>query len=79
MLGDGTQNKSYLHIRNCVDAILLGLESSTEQVEIFYVGSEDQVDVKNIAQIVIEEMKLKNVKLVFTGGVDGREMLEGRC
>ena len=57
----------------------MGLESSTEQVEIFNVGSEDQVDVKNIAQIVIEEMKLKNVKLVFTGGVDGRERLEGRC
>jgi UDP-glucose 4-epimerase len=71
ILGDGTQNKSYLHIRDCVEAILLGLENSTEQVEIFNVGSEDQVDVKTIAQIVIEEMRLKNVKLVFTGGVEG--------
>jgi UDP-glucose 4-epimerase len=71
ILGDGTQTKSYLHIRDCVDAILLGVENSTEQVEIFNVGSEDQVDVKTIALIVIEEMKLKNVKLVFTGGVEG--------
>jgi len=71
ILGDGTQTKSYLHVRDCVDAILLGLEKSTEQVEIFNVGSEDQVDVKTIAQIVIDEMKLKNVKLIFTGGVEG--------
>jgi UDP-glucose 4-epimerase len=47
--------------------MLLGLEKSSEQVEIFNVGSEDQVDVKTIAQIVIEEMGLKNVKLTFTG------------
>jgi UDP-glucose 4-epimerase len=71
ILGDGTQTKSYLHVGDCIDAILLGLEKSTEQVEIFNVGSEDQVDVKTIAQIVIDEMKLKNVKLIFTGGVEG--------
>jgi UDP-glucose 4-epimerase len=71
ILGDGTQTKSYLHVGDCVDAILMGLEKSTEQVEIFNVGSEDQVDVKTIAQIVIDEMKLKNVKLIFTGGVEG--------
>ena len=51
--------------------MFLGLEKSTEQVEIYNVGSEDQVDVKTIAQIIIEEMGLKNVKLTFTGGVDG--------
>ena len=71
ILGDGTQTKSYLHIKDCVDAILLGLENSTEQVEIFNVGSEDQIDVKTIAQIVIDEMKLKNVKLIYSGGVEG--------
>jgi len=51
--------------------MLLGLEKTTEQVEIYNVGSENQVDVKTIAQIIIEEMGLKNVKLTFTGGVDG--------
>ena len=71
ILGDGTQTKSYLYITDCIEAMLLGLEKSTEQVEIYNVGSEDQVDVKTIAQIVIKEMDLKNVKLTFTGGVDG--------
>ena len=71
ILGDGTQSKSYLYVSDCIEAMLLGLEKSTEQVEIYNVGSEDQVDVKTIAQIIIKEMDLKNVKLTFTGGVDG--------
>jgi UDP-glucose 4-epimerase len=51
--------------------MLLGLEKSKRHIEIYNVGSENQTDVKTIAQIVIEEMGLKNVKLTFTGGVDG--------
>jgi len=71
ILGDGTQTKSYLHISDCIEAILLGLTRSSKQVEIFNIGSENQINVKDIAQIVIEEIKLKKVKLKLTGGVDG--------
>jgi len=71
ILGDGTQNKSYLYISDCIEAMLLGLEKAKEQVEIYNVGSEDQIDVKTIAQIVTKEMGLKNVKFTYTGGVDG--------
>jgi len=71
ILGDGTQTKSYLYINDCIEAMLLALEKATEQVEVFNVGSEDQINVRDIAQIVIEEMQLKNVKLTYTGGVDG--------
>lgn len=72
ILGDGTQRKSYIHVSDCVDAILLGLRRSKENVEVFNIGSEDQISVTAIAKIVIEEMGLKNVKLRFTGGVEGR-------
>jgi len=71
ILGDGTQNKSYLYITDCIQAILTGLEKSKSRVEIFNVGSEDQTNVKTIAKLIIEEAKLKNVKLIYTGGVDG--------
>jgi len=71
ILGDGTQTKSYLYISDCIEAMLLGLEKSTKQVEVFNVGSEDQINVRDIAQITIKEMGLKNVKLTYTGGVDG--------
>ena len=51
--------------------MLLGLEKTTEPVEIYNVGSEDQIDVKTIAEIVAEEMGLQNVEFKFTDGVDG--------
>ncbi|MEM3706107.1 MAG: UDP-glucose 4-epimerase, partial [Candidatus Bathyarchaeia archaeon] len=62
---------SYLHVEDCVDAILIGLEASNERVSIFNVGSEDQIVVREIADIVCAKMGLKNVQYVFTGGVDG--------
>jgi UDP-glucose 4-epimerase len=70
VLGDGTQNKSYLHISDCIDAILMGVSLSKERVGIFNVGSVDQVDVKAIAATVIAGMRLSNTRLHFTGGVD---------
>ena len=71
ILGDGTQTKSYLYIDDCVSAMLTILEKSRRKVEIFNIGSEDWINVKRIAEIVTEEMGLKNVSFRFTGGVDG--------
>jgi UDP-glucose 4-epimerase len=75
ILGDGTQKKSYLYVSDCIEAMLLGIAKSSQQVEIYNIGSEDQIDVKTIANIVVEEMGLKDVKFVFTGGVGGRGWL----
>jgi UDP-glucose 4-epimerase len=71
ILGDGTQTKSYLYITDCVEAILSGLKNPDDQAEIYNVGSNDQINVKTIAKIVMEEMKLNNIKFHCTGGVDG--------
>ncbi len=71
ILGDGTQTKSYLHVADCVEAILTGIKRLSERVEIYNVGSEDQANVKQIANVVCDEMGLKNVEYCFTGGVDG--------
>lgn len=71
ILGDGTQNKSYLHVNDCIQAMLLGLEKTTGQVEIYNIGSEDRIDVKTIAEVVVEEIGLQGVEFKFTGGVDG--------
>jgi len=71
ILGDGTQNKSYLHISDCTEAIILGMEKSKHKLDVYNVGSEDQISVKEIARIIIKEMGLRNVKLTFSGGVDG--------
>jgi len=74
ILGDGTQKKSYLYVDDCIDAIFCAVNrflKGKEKVEIYNVGSEDQVTVKRIAQVVTEEMGITPPKLIFTGGVDG--------
>ena len=71
ILGDGTQRKSYLYVDDCINAMILGLQKANKQVEVFNVGSEDQITVKEIAEIVIGELGLKNVEFKFTGGVNG--------
>jgi UDP-glucose 4-epimerase len=69
ILGNGEQNKSYIYISDCVDAMLAGLKSD-EKVSIFNIGSEDQVKVRRIAEIVCEELGL-NPEFKFTGGDRG--------
>ncbi len=71
VLGDGSQSKSYLHVEDCVEGIILGAEKSGERVEILNIGSGDRVDVLEIANIVIEEMGLSDVEIKLMGGVDG--------
>lgn len=62
ILGDGTQKKSYLYISDCIEAIFVGLKQASSRVEIFNVGSEDQIEVLDIANIICEEMGLHKVK-----------------
>jgi UDP-glucose 4-epimerase len=74
ILGDGSQSKSYLHVEDCVDAVLHALRhfvDGKEAFEVYNVGSLDKVGVKRIAEIVGEEMGVREVKFRFTGGVDG--------
>jgi len=71
ILGDGKQRKSYLYIDDCIDAMLFGMQKKEKQVEIFNIGSEDWIEVKEIADIISQEMGL-NPKYKFTGGIDGR-------
>jgi len=72
ILGDGTQTKSYLYISDCIDGMLFGFEKRKEDMEIFNLGSEDWINVRRIAEIVVEEMGLENVRFKFTGGINGR-------
>jgi UDP-glucose 4-epimerase len=74
VLGDGTQSKSYLHVKDLVEAVFLAFKhfvATRKTLEVYNVGSLDRIDVKSIAEIVAEEMGLRNLKLKFTGGVDG--------
>jgi UDP-glucose 4-epimerase len=74
ILGDGTQEKSYFHIEDFLDAIKLTSDrflSSDCRVDVYNLSSPDQISVKRIAEIVVHEMGLPAVQMHFTGGVDG--------
>jgi len=70
ILGDGSQSKSYLHVNDCVESIFSCLTSAKNTTEIFNIGNEDEIDVVSIAKIVCDSMKLSNVNIQTTGGID---------
>lgn len=71
ILGDGRQSKSYLAVENCVAAMIYAPTISDGTFNVFNIGSEDWVSVKRIAELIVEEMHLKNVDFRFTGGDRG--------
>lgn len=71
ILGDGQQRKSYLHVSDCVDAILFAVERSHEMANIFNIGSNDTINSAEIGEIVAKEMGLKDVNFTYTGGKRG--------
>lgn len=71
ILGDGKQEKSYLHVSECVNAILFAIEKSNEEVNIFNIGSEDTISATGIGKVVVQEMGLSDVEFIYTGGSRG--------
>jgi UDP-glucose 4-epimerase len=71
ILGDGRQRKSYLGVHECVSAMLFAADHSHATVNTFNIGSDDCIEVTNIAKIVCEEMKLPDVQFKYTGGERG--------
>jgi UDP-glucose 4-epimerase len=72
ILGNGEQKKSYLHIDDCIHAILRLFEKiEKEPIDTFNVGSEDAITVSNIADLVTEELGLNHVERRFIDEHDG--------
>ena len=71
ILGDGKQRKSYVHVADCVEGMVLGYERLEEPLGILNLGTEQSTDVITIADIVTEVMGLTGVRYRTTGGVDG--------
>lgn len=70
VLGDGTQIKPYLYVKDLVEAILLVWKTTNEQINYFNLGVETRTTVTEMAQMVIEEMKLPAI-IRYTGGSRG--------
>jgi UDP-glucose 4-epimerase len=65
VLGDGRQSKSYIHVDDVLDAVLMLGADPPEPFDVFNAATEDYVTVREIAELVVEVMGLDDVDLVF--------------
>jgi UDP-glucose 4-epimerase len=70
-LGDGKQRKSYLDVVDGVDGIFHALEHAKEAKNVFNLGHDASMNVLDLADIVVDELNLKGVRYVTTGGERG--------
>jgi UDP-glucose 4-epimerase len=73
ILGDGNQSKSYIHIDDVLNAILLAHEMSAERYRVYNVGTGDYITVNKIAKLAADCAGLDpdGVEYVTTGGDRG--------
>ena len=70
ILGDGRQEKSYLHVTDCVDAMCHVVEHADQPVNTYNLGTRTTTSVRTVADIVADEMGL-DPAYEFTGGDRG--------
>jgi UDP-glucose 4-epimerase len=71
VLGDGKQRKSYLDVIDGVEGIFYVLEHSNEPKNVFNLGHDAFMNVLDLADIVVDQLNLKRVRYVTTGGERG--------
>ena len=72
VLGDGRQEKSYLYIGDCVQAMLTGMAANAEpgQIDVYNLGTDETVTVDQSIGIITEHLGVQP-ELEHTGGVRG--------
>ncbi|HLY66526.1 MAG TPA: NAD-dependent epimerase/dehydratase family protein, partial [Chloroflexota bacterium] len=70
VLGNGRQRKSYLHVSDCVDAILIALAASGEGVSIYNLGTDEYCTVDESLGWICSELGL-DPRREYSGGERG--------
>lgn len=71
ILGNGEQEKSYLHVDDGIDGVFQALDNAKGLKNTFNLGHVDRMRVRDLADIICDEMGLSNVEYQFTGGQRG--------
>jgi UDP-glucose 4-epimerase len=73
ILGDGQQSKSYIHVDDVIDAVLLAARMATGPFAVFNVATGDYVTVTEIAQLAMDVIGLPagSTQFEYTGGTRG--------
>ena len=70
ILGDGRQEKSYMYVSECVDAIQHVVENATDPYNVYNLGTRTTTSVTRIADIVADELGV-DPEYSYTGGDRG--------
>jgi UDP-glucose 4-epimerase len=70
ILGNGSQRKSYLYVQDCLDAMLLAIESAQEKVNIFNLGVDEYCEVNDSIRWICGHLGL-TPELRHSGGDRG--------
>lgn len=70
VLGNGKQEKSYLYVKDLINAISYAWHAKIERVDIFNIGGIDTISVSEIAQIVVDNVGQNSI-ITYTGGDRG--------
>ena len=71
ILGDGTQTKSYLHVKDCIRALFKAIESDNEKlINIYNIGTPETITVTNSAKLIANRLGF-NPTFEYSGGDRG--------
>jgi len=70
VLGNGKQRKSYLHVQDCIDAMLVAMDKAPAKVNIFNLGVDGYCEVNDSIGWICRELGVKPV-LEYSGGDRG--------
>ena len=70
VLGDGRQRKSYLHVGDCVDAMLHAIATASDKVNVFNLGTDEYVEVNDSIAVITARLGVAP-ELLYSGGERG--------
>ena len=70
VLGNGKQRKSYLYVQDCIDSMLLAIETEQAKVNIFNLGADEYITVDDSIRWICEYLEL-TPKITYAGGDRG--------
>ena len=70
ILGDGHQKKSYLYVKDCMEAILTVVRNAKEKVNIYNLGTDEYVEVNDSVRFICGKLGV-TPELTYAGGERG--------
>jgi UDP-glucose 4-epimerase len=71
LLGDGTQKKSYLYVKDGIAGIMLTIDKGAAMKNVFNLGHDNFLTVVEVANLILGELNMKGVTFEFSGGKRG--------